>query len=74
MNLLSSLFEKRSVINNIGACVMAMDAVCMGLLAAAATVWEGTTKEGHVSTAVIALQLFTLCGESEITAFWTIWP
>ena len=42
---------------------MAMDAVCMALLAAAATVWEGTSRERHVSTAVIALQLFTLCGE-----------
>ena len=54
---------KRSVVNNIGASVMAMDAVCMALLAAAATVWEGTSRERHVSTAVIALQLFTLCGE-----------
>ena len=42
---------------------MAIDAVCMGLLAAAATVWEGTSREGHVSTAVIVLQLFTLIGE-----------
>ena len=44
---------------------MAMDAVCMGLLAAAATVWEGTSREGHVSTAVIVLQLITLIGEFE---------
>eukprot|EP00903_Cladosiphon_okamuranus_P006435 g6296.t1 len=49
-----------SIINNIGAGVMVMDAVCMGLLAAAATVWEGTSKERHVSTAVVALQLITL--------------
>jgi len=51
---------------------MAMDAVCMGLLAAAATVWEGTAREEHVSTAVIALQLFTLCGESKISTFGTM--
>ena len=42
---------------------MAVDAVCMALLAAAATVWEGTSREGHAGTAVVALQLFTLCGE-----------
>ena len=64
-----TLFGKRSVINNIGACVMAMDAVCVGLLAAGASVWEGTHRERHVSTAVIALQLFTLIGELSCRIF-----
>eukprot|EP00903_Cladosiphon_okamuranus_P021834 g20077.t1 len=50
-----------SVINNIGACVMAIDAVCMALLAAAALQWEGTERAQHSSSAVIALQLFSLC-------------
>ena len=42
---------------------MAIDAVCMGLLAAATSVWEGTNREGHAGTAVIVLQLVMLCGE-----------
>lgn len=42
---------------------MAVDAVCMGLLATAALKWEGTERAKHTSTAVIALQLFSLCGE-----------
>lgn len=45
---------------------MVIDAVCMGLLAAATSVWEGTNRERHAGTAVIALQLLMLCGE--------LWP
>lgn len=52
-----------SVINNIGACVMAIDAVCMAILATAALKWEGTDRAEHSNAAVIALQLFSLCGE-----------
>lgn len=49
--------------------MIAMDAVCMALLAAAASVWEGTSREEHVSTAVIALELYTLIGEFELSSF-----
>lgn len=57
------LTRSLSVINNIGACVMAIDAVCMALLATAALKWEGTERAKHSSTAVITLQLFSLFGE-----------
>eukprot|EP00752_Nemacystus_decipiens_P002264 g2145.t1 len=49
------------VINTIAACMMAIDAVCMALLAAAALEWEGTDEAEHSSTAVVVLQLFCLC-------------
>lgn len=42
---------------------MAIDAVSTGLLAAAALAWEGTRRATHVNTAVIILQLVSLCGE-----------
>lgn len=45
---------------------MAIDAVSTGLLAAAALMWEGTSRETHVSTAVFALELFALIGESKL--------
>lgn len=57
------LADPRSVINNIGACIMAIDAVTMGLLAVAALRWGGTRRAIHVNTAVMALQLFSLIGE-----------
>lgn len=56
-------FNYPSVINNIGAGVLAIDAVCMGLLAAAAIQWEGTDTADDFSTAVVVLQLLVLCGE-----------
>lgn len=46
---------------------MAIDAVCMGLLAAAAIKWEGTDTADRLSTAVIVLQLFSLCGELKLS-------
>lgn len=43
--------------------MLAIDAVCMGLLAAAAIKWEGTDTADRFSMAVVVLQLFVLCGE-----------
>lgn len=56
-------FYECSVINVIEACVLAIDAVCTGLLATAALRWEGTDRGSHVNTAVIVLQMISLCGE-----------
>lgn len=46
--------------------MLAIDAVCMGLLAAAAIQWEGTDTANDFSTAVVVLQLFVLCGELDL--------
>ncbi|CAM9192533.1 unnamed protein product, partial [Hapterophycus canaliculatus] len=50
-----------SVINNMEAFVLAIDAICMGLLATAALRWESTDRGSHVNTAVVVLQMFALC-------------
>lgn len=46
--------------------MFAIDAVCMGLLAAAAIKWEGTDIADRFSLAVVVLQLFVLCGELKV--------
>ncbi|CAN0007882.1 unnamed protein product [Ectocarpus fasciculatus] len=50
-----------SVINAMGAGLVGIDAVCMGLLAVSASRWEGTAAAGKVDSAVMLLQLFALC-------------
>lgn len=47
--------------------MLAIDALCMGLLAAAAIKWEGTGTGDDLSTAVVVLQLFVLCGELQLS-------
>lgn len=47
--------------------MLAIDAVCMGLLAAAAIKWEGTNTADDLFTVVVVLQLFTLCGEAKLS-------
>ncbi|CAM9789606.1 unnamed protein product [Ectocarpus fasciculatus] len=49
-----------SVINNVEACVTAIDAISMGMFAASALWWEGTDRAAHLNTSVIALQLLSL--------------
>lgn len=51
---------------------MAIDAVCMALLATAALKWEGSERAQHSSTAVIALQLFSLCGKLKRLPFFRV--
>ncbi|CAM9523853.1 unnamed protein product [Ectocarpus sp. 6 AP-2014] len=50
-----------SVINGIGACIVAIDAACTGLLAVAALKWEGTSRATDVNSAVGVLQIVSLC-------------
>ncbi|CAN0524419.1 unnamed protein product [Ectocarpus sp. 12 AP-2014] len=49
-----------SVINNIEACVTAIDAISMGVFAAS-TLWrEGTDRAAHLNASVVVLQLISL--------------
>ncbi|CAM9886855.1 unnamed protein product [Ectocarpus sp. 12 AP-2014] len=49
-----------SVINNIEACVTAIDAISMGVFAASALWREGTDRAAHLNTSVVVLQLISL--------------
>ncbi|CAM9953326.1 unnamed protein product, partial [Ectocarpus sp. 4 AP-2014] len=49
-----------SVINGIGACTVAIDAISTGLLAVAALKWEGTSRATDVNSAVGILQIVSL--------------
>ena len=60
------LFDQPSVVNNIGASAHAVNAVSVGLLAAAATRWGEADTAKRPNTAVVVLQLLLLCGEFKL--------
>ncbi|CAM9728107.1 unnamed protein product [Ectocarpus fasciculatus] len=45
-----------SVLNTMGAIVMLIDAVCMGMLALAASTWDGTAAATRLDMAVLVIQ------------------
>lgn len=51
------------VIDIIGACLYAVDAVCMALTAASAQWWKDTPRKNTVDTAVALIQVTSLYGE-----------
>lgn len=57
------VIDRHSVVNTIGACAFAIDAVSTGLLAASAIMWEGTSRETQVNDTIFALEMFALIGE-----------
>lgn len=46
-----------------GACVVAINAVSVALLAISALEWKGDSRAEDVDTAVVFLQLLAFCGE-----------
>lgn len=52
----------RRMINAVGACVAAADAVSMAVLAAAALAWKGTENAERADIAVMVIQLIVFAG------------
>lgn len=52
----------RRMINAVGACIAAADAVSMAVLAAAAVAWEGTKNAETADAAVMVIQLMVFSG------------
>lgn len=50
------------------ACVVAINAFSVGLLAVSAQIWEGTGTATTIKTTFFVLQLVSLCGESQLGA------
>lgn len=42
---------------------MLIDAVCMGMLAMAASTWDGTTTATNIDMAVLVIQQVSIAGE-----------
>lgn len=51
------------MVNNLCACVVAINVFSVGLLAVSALAWEGTGNAKATNTAFVVLQIILLCGE-----------